>query len=122
VNWERGVPDDGDLRLVRPYALTRGRTRPEGVDLPLETLVVATDSGRNAEAVRLEARRVVRLCWRPLSVAEISAHMHVPVGVARVFVGDLLAEGHVAVHRPMGNAGRFDVQLLKRVLNGLQAL
>jgi hypothetical protein len=122
VNWERGVPDDGDLRLVRPYALTRGRTRPDGDDLPLETLVVATERGRDNDAVRLEARRIVRLCWRPLSVAEVSAHMNVPVGVARVMVGDLLADGHVAVHRPVGTTGRFDVQLLKRVLNGLQAL
>ena len=122
MNWDRREPEADELRLVRPYAMTRGRTRATDADLPLETLVMATEAGRAASDLRLESRRIVRLCWRPLSIAEISSHVGVPVGVARVLVGDLLADRHVEVHRPVETSGRFDVQILKRVLNGLQSL
>ena len=39
-------PDDP--RLVPFYALTQGRTQPDGRDLPWETMVVATSDGRAA--------------------------------------------------------------------------
>jgi len=54
-------------------------------------------------------------------VAEISAHLQVPLGVARVIVGDMADEGLVRVHQPRAE-GRPDVALLERVLNGIRAL
>ena len=46
------------------------------------------------------------LCREPRSVAELAARAGVPLGVARVLVGDLAAAAAVSVHRSAGEAGR----------------
>ncbi len=122
MKWERGAPTDRELRLVRPYALTGGRTRAKVGDLPIEALVVATVPPGERATLRHEARRIVELCDSPVSVAEVSARIHVPLGAARVLVGDLVADGLVEVHRMENGNGRPNVRLLERVLDGLQAL
>jgi hypothetical protein len=116
-----GLPDDP--RLVPFYALTQGRTRPSGRDLPWETLVVATSDGQGARArLRFEQGRIVDLCRRPVSVAEIASDLGVPLGVAGVLVSDLHAGGYLAVHRPsVGDGGRPRREILERLLHGLKA-
>ena len=104
-------------RLFRPYALTRGRTRPS-TDLPLETLVTARAAGDDQA---WERRSLLALCTRPVSVVELAARLTVPLGVARVLVADLATDGLVEVHRPSPTGGA-DVLLLRRVLDGIRAL
>ena len=114
---------DPTLR-VRPYALTGGRTR-SAVELPIETIVRATLRGLSMAAqLTLERKRIVTMCTVPLSIAEISAHLHVPLGVARVLVGDMSAEDLLETnHLTFARVGdRPDIKLLERVLDGLQAL
>jgi hypothetical protein len=107
---------------IRPYALTGGRTRA-GTDLPIEAMVSTTPQGTAEEGqLTLERARIVSLCATPMSVAEISAHLGLHLGVARVLVGDLAGEGYIAVHRPNHVGDRPDLRLLERVLDGLQAL
>ena len=115
--------DDGLGDRIRPYALTGGRTR-SAVELPLESLVERTPAGTSAlETQTLERRRILELCRGPLSIAEVSAHLGVHLGVARVLVGDMKVEGLLEVHRPRQSTGdRPDIKLLERVLDGLQAL
>lgn len=110
-------------RVVPAYALTRGRTRSVGPDLPLETLVTATDAGlQRPLALQAERRRIIELCIGPLSVAEIAAHLRIPVGVARVLVSDLASAGFLAVHLPHQTGGdRPDAAILERLLDGLRA-
>lgn len=115
---ERGT---GRLR-VRPYAITGGRTR-SNTDIPLETIIVTTSKGEAAAArLTMERARIAEMCRDPLSVAEISAYLHVPLGVARVLVGDMTEEGLVEFNRPRPAGERPDLKLLERVLDGLQAL
>ena len=64
------------------------------VDLPLESLVTAADHAPDDLAP--EYRTVVAMARRPVSIVEIAAGAAVPVGVARVLVGDLAACGHSA--------------------------
>ncbi|MGH9285683.1 MAG: DUF742 domain-containing protein [Acidimicrobiales bacterium] len=121
-----GVDDTGTNptgRLVRPYALTGGRTRTRFSDLAIEALVVTTSAAGGAPpAAALERRTIAELCMTPISVAEISAHLKVPLGVARVLVGDMAEDGLVQIRRPSSGDGRPDVALLERVLNGIRAL
>lgn len=109
---------------VRPYTLTGGRTRTD-VELGLETQIRTTEQGvRRADMLALELRDIVEMCRQPLSVAEVSAHLDVPLQVAKVLVGDLITSGDVD-SRAIGSAeqtGRPDIQLLERVLEGLQSL
>jgi hypothetical protein len=81
--------DDAAGPLVRPYAVTGGRTRSDRYDLDLITLVVAIDPDAHAKLVDPEHAQVLRLCAYPSSVAEVAARMDLPL--ARVFhatVGD----------------------------------
>jgi hypothetical protein len=114
-------PSDGG-RVVPNYALTRGRTRTQGVDLPLEALAVVTAAGQDHQArLPRERRAILQLCVRPTSVAEVAAHLNVPIGVARVLIGDLAANGHLAVHLLNDTAGSPDRAILERLLVGLRA-
>lgn len=112
-----------DASIVRPYALTGGRTRTAGVDLPLEATVATTVAGR-AVAVELahESKVIVDLCRTPTTVVEIAAHLQVPLGVARVLVADLTETGYVTVHHHGSDPHRPDMQLLERVLDGIRSL
>jgi hypothetical protein len=112
-------PVAGGSAFVRPYVLTRGRTRSSFV-LSIETLVSAAADAAPA-GLTGEHQVVLGLCREPRSVAELAAGVGVPLGVARVLVGDLAAAGTVAVHRSAGDSGP-DMALMERVLSGLRRL
>ena len=115
----------GDRRpFVRPYAVTGGRTRPaQAEELELEALVSTTSAGDAAiGSLTLERRSIAMLCRDILSIAEVAARLEVPLGVARVLVGDMAEDGLVAVHRPSSPSDRPDLALLERVLYGLREL
>lgn len=107
----------GTTRSVRPYVLTGGRTRAP-MELRVETLV-STAAGPDPDVG--ERRSVLELCARPRSVSEVAALARVPLGVARVVIGDLVAEGRLRVHAGV-DAGGPDIALLDRVLSGLRRL
>lgn len=113
-----------EVRFVRPYALTGGRTRSRAAqELPLETLLLSNEAGRGAlGALHFERADVVRLCDVLQSVAEVSAQLRLPLGVARVLVGDLHAEGLLDIHLPEPAHTGPDAELLGKVLDGLQHL
>ncbi|MEO3977247.1 DUF742 domain-containing protein [Streptomyces sp. CAU 1734] len=110
--------------LVRPYAMTGGRTRPR-YQLAIEALVSTTADPSRLQGQLPEHQRICRLCIEIKSVAEISALLHIPLGVARILVADLAEAGLVAIHQPGGDeaaGGQPDVTLLERVLSGLRKL
>jgi hypothetical protein len=110
-------------RLVRPYYMTGGRTRPAHDDLEIETLVSTTALGATSPKVGgVERRAIVSLCRDLLSIAEVSARLDLPLGVARVLIGDMADEGFVILHRPTTVGDRPDLALLQRVLYGLHQL
>ena len=114
---------EGDS-VVPAYALTQGRTRSKGRELGLETLVTVTEYGRrNESGLQLESHAIVAMTTRPISVAEIGAALHVPIGVARVLVSDLADAGYLTVSLPIGmdENGRPNRQILERLLDGLRS-
>ncbi|GAA2127511.1 MULTISPECIES: DUF742 domain-containing protein [Glycomyces] len=120
--------DEPTGSLVRPYAVTRGRTRPQ-LEIALEALVETTARGRSGQFLGgREQKVIVDLCGGRLqSLAEIAARMEVPLGVARVLVADMAADGLLAVHEPTGfdadgGDGSVGTELLERVLSGLRRL
>ena len=116
---DQPVPDP---RRVRPYAMTGGRTRPTHDALAIETLVSTTSSVDLTSKLTVEQRAIAVLCHDLLSIAEVSAHLHLPLGVIRVLVGDMADEHLVMVHRPIHAGDRPDLALLKQVLDGLQTI
>ena len=120
------VDDEPDMeaRTVRPYTMTGGRTRAMGLDLPLEALVQAVTPAPETDGVALERRRIIELCTNTImSVAEVSAHLHLPLGVVRVLIGDLSAAGLVRVHHAsVPTAPLAHLKVLESVLNGISQL
>ncbi|MFF9278081.1 DUF742 domain-containing protein [Streptomyces griseosporeus] len=113
--------------LVRPYALTGGRTQPgpSGVRFDLIALVTLDPGAPRLDDTALgpEHRALIDLC-RPetQSVAELAADTDLPVGVIRVLLGDLLELGCVTVSRPVPPAQLPDERILREVIEGLRAL
>ncbi len=109
-------------RLVRSYLVTGGRTDPggDGGDLPLEALVLLTAAGHLARDLRFERATIAALCQEALSVTEVAARTGLPLGVTRVLVGDMCAEGLLEVTVPVGSAARPGAALLESVLDGLR--
>jgi len=112
--------------VVRPYALTGGRTAPTaGTVLDLIAIVSATDPHeRIGDVIDLspEDRRILGLCRRPATVTDVAAGTELPLGVVRVLLADLIARGRIAVI-PQRSAGEQpSTDLLKEVLHGLRAL
>lgn len=110
--------------LIRPFAMTGGRTRPR-YELALEALVSANVAPDRLATMLPEHQRICLLCTEVKSVAEVSALLNIPLGVARILVADLAEAGLVAIHQPAagGESGNQpDVTLLERVLSGLRKL
>ncbi|MFD0370221.1 DUF742 domain-containing protein [Streptomyces sp. NPDC059071] len=114
--------------LVRPYAMTGGRTKPgpSNVRFDLIALVVVDDDPPGpAEECFLgpEHRALLAQCRAETqSVAELAADADLPVGVVRVLLGDLLEAGFVKVSRPVPPAQLPDERILREVIDGLRAL
>jgi hypothetical protein len=112
--------------VVRPYALTGGRTEPTGGKvLDLIAIVVASGQGAGAgDPIDLspEHRHILGLCQRQVTVADVASDTGLPVGVVRVLVADLIQQGRITVRpgQPVGEGPSND--LLKEVLHGLRAL
>ncbi|MET9476228.1 DUF742 domain-containing protein [Streptomyces sp. NPDC002922] len=113
--------------VVRPYAMTRGRTSSASRHrLDLIAIVVpepaADDPGRN-QTLSPEHVEIIELCIdMPQSIAELASGLDLPVGVVRVLVGDLVEDELVHVTRPVPPAELPDVNILREVINGLRAL
>lgn len=114
-----GDPDaaTNDASFVRPFVITRGRTVGDAGDIPIETLVVAMQSG---EGLGPDHAAVIEVCTGdPISVMEIAITIGLPIGVARVLVADLSASEHVVQYQ---TAATESAATVGRLLDGLRAL
>jgi Protein of unknown function (DUF742) len=118
--------DDGDDagrktgRLIRPYAMTGGRTLAD-TEISLEAQIQATTrASQHLGAYRWEAAKVVELVQSPMALIEIAARLQIPIGVARVLVADLVNDGAVMLHIP--EKSQSFASLLERVLDGVRNL
>jgi hypothetical protein len=112
--WDEETPE-------RLYVITGGRTAStDRSSVDLVSLVVA-QSGPDPMTPPEQAA-ILRLCTTPLSVAEISAYLRLPVSVITVLLADLQGCGSVQVRGPVPIAVLPDRELLEAVINGLQRL
>ncbi|MGW1890653.1 DUF742 domain-containing protein [Streptomyces sp. NPDC002004] len=119
--------DDDAGPVVRPYAMTRGRTTAAGQHrLDLIAVVVTEPRVGDPEADQTLSPEHVDIVERcrstPQSVAELAAELDLPIGVIRVLIGDLVADRLVHVTRPVPPAELPDESILRDVINGLRAL
>jgi Protein of unknown function (DUF742) len=108
--------------VVRPYALTGGRTRPVGERFDLLALVCAV-RGVARDTLQLEPEQLVllRRCQVPTPAADLAADLDLPLGVVRILVSDLRERGLVTIHQPT-RSRLTDTQILKDVADGLRRI
>jgi hypothetical protein len=115
--------DEAAGPLVRPYAVTRGRTLGAGHDLDMLTVVVTADRAPTLRRPEPEYAQIVWLCRTPQSVAEVAAIVKLPLAVTKILVGDLIGEGHLIFRAPVQpEAGPGDLNILRAVLNGIRKI
>jgi DNA-binding transcriptional ArsR family regulator len=110
--------------VVRPYALTQGRTRHSGEAFDLVATVTATRA-RVAEPGGLapEHLSMLRLSQAPTTVADIASDVDLPLGVVRILLADLRESGLVTIQAPVtAKARQVDKNTLREVLHGLRGL
>ncbi|MEV4629047.1 DUF742 domain-containing protein [Micromonospora sp. NPDC049523] len=110
--------------LVRPYAVTRGRTEPRQ-DIALEAVLTATPAAvAESRFAGHDKHRIATVCeGRAQSLAEIAAYTRLPLGVARVLVADMVADSLLTLHTAAPpEAYEERMELLERVLSGLRRL
>ncbi|MFD0535518.1 DUF742 domain-containing protein [Actinomadura luteofluorescens] len=113
----------GRRPVVRPYAVTRGRTRPRGLVLDLVTVLVAT--GRTpADRVWLsrEQRLLLELCGRPSTPADLASETDLPLRVVQILLEDLHQYGLIEEMPQAAHTERPDPRILMRVLDELRRL
>ncbi|SDT71115.1 DUF742 domain-containing protein [Actinoplanes derwentensis] len=117
-------PHDPRGNLVRPYAVTRGRTEPIR-DIPIEAVLIAgPEAVQESRFAGHDKYRIAVLCEpKALSLAELAAFTRLPLGVARVLVADMVADGLLELHSAAPKTGFTErMDMLGRVLGGLRNL
>ena len=120
---------EDDAYTVRPYAVTAGRVSGEADGLAIEALVSATDNGINLKGLTPEKKKILQLASEDfVSIAELSAHCKLPLGVIRVLVMDMSESQFLTIHTTMPVTQAVDdrsgitLSLLESVLDGIAAL
>ena len=123
---DRGDPwyDEAAGRLVRPYAVTGGRTRSTVPGLNMITLVVAARATTDVRMVEQEYLDILDACRYPLSIAEVSAKLHLPLAVIKILITDLIEQGDLLYRSPPASHrnDRPDLPMLQKVLDGIRRL
>ncbi|MGQ0839074.1 DUF742 domain-containing protein [Actinokineospora sp.] len=114
--------DEAAGPLVRPYAMTRGRTRPGAANLNLVTQVRVSSTRSDPSSLSPEHLEIIELCTVPLSVAEVAAYLNVPIVVVKVLLSDLIERGDVVAGAMFQTSAITDTKLLQAVLDGIRRI
>ena len=110
--------DDAAGRLVRPFTVSNGRTRPT-IALDLMSQVMATGA-TPLGYLGPEHAQALDLCFTPVSVAEVAAQLKLPAAVTKVLLSDLVDCGTLTTKYPAFHHNPTDRSLLEAVLDGLR--
>lgn len=117
-----------EARTVRPYAVTGGRVKSRS-DLPLEALIELMPDAVASTGLPPERKAILHHAAAGfISIAELSALLHLPIGVIRILVSDLADQQFIRVHssQPVevhtGESPALSLSVLESVLNGISAL
>ncbi|MFJ4481494.1 DUF742 domain-containing protein [Streptomyces longwoodensis] len=110
--------DEAAGRLVRPFTVSNGRTRPSvALDLLSQ---VRTTGATPPGPLGPEHAQALDLCRSPVPVAEVAAHLKLPAVVTKVLLSDLVDCGALTTKPPEYQHNPTDRALLEAVLDGLR--
>ncbi len=109
--------DDDAGPLVRPYAVIVAVYPPGRRPRP-----AVPGGGLRPHPASLDPEHAaaLELCRTPTSVAEVAAHLRLPVAVTKVILADLVHWRAMTTRAPRPVADLTDRDLLEKLLDGLQ--
>jgi hypothetical protein len=123
MTYDRHWIDEDAGPLVRPYAMTRGRTKPANIALDMITVVMTARLEFDRLGIEEEYIELLELCRQPMSVAELAARLDVPMVVVKVLLSDMIERGEVVTRQPSGSTSQAtDITILQAVLDGVRRL
>jgi thioredoxin-dependent peroxiredoxin len=124
-DWFTEPETTAEPGLVQPYPLTADRI-DSGIELPLEAPIEAlTTTAKPPRWPSNDVRgQILTSCAQRTTVAEIAARLSLPLGATRFLVDELVTQGYLRVHAPLGDSMTIDErrELITRTLVGLRAL
>lgn len=123
-DWDDGVVfEEDEPPRTRPFVVTQGKTTTQAT-VRLETLVEVTNPEAKA---RFEKQALLDMAReKPISVAELSAHLKLPIGTTMTLVSQMIDEQLLAAHATVdSSAGTSTVQnidIMTRIINRVREL
>lgn len=111
--------------LVRTYVITEGRSHASRNIFNHVTLITLARDASQLNRSRLTPEKdaiLNRLAHSAQSVAELAAHLRLPISVLRILLADLMESGHIVTRQRITDATAPDHKLLEDVLAGLRNL
>ncbi|QFQ96098.1 DUF742 domain-containing protein [Streptomyces phaeolivaceus] len=97
-------------------------TGEDGERAPIDLVTLIVARAEPPPSAAPEQSALLRICQAPLSVAEISAYLNLPISVVTVLLTELLTAELVQARAPVVRQARADRSLLEAVMHGLQKL
>ena len=104
--------------LIRPFIITGGRTATTRPELRWESLVETT--GTPLPEPTSEQRAILDEALEPVSIAELSARLRLPMAVVAIVVEDLLDADAVRVHQT--DPVEIELSALTRMIERVRSL
>lgn len=122
-HWSEDAPwaDENAGPLIRPYALTGGRTQSAHTGIELISLITTVRLPARTERLQPEHHQLLALCRVPTALVEVAARLDLPIVVVRVLLGDLLDHEFASVSSPSA-VGAPDARFLQAVIDGIRRL
>lgn len=108
--------------LIRLFGVTGGRARPVGESFDVVAIVTTVDMPSEPVGLMPEHLHVLSSCRRPTPVADVAAHLRLPLNITRVILSELRREGLVTIDRPRPVGKTIDERIYREVLHGIRGL
>lgn len=117
-DWDDGIIMEDDEPHTRPFIVASGKTKPMA-EVSIETLVQSNKADHGA---RFEKGKVLDRATDAISVAELSAHLSMPIGTTMVVVGELIDEGLLTAHETADQSDISDLNIMTRIIQRVREL
>ena len=118
-DWDDGIIIEDDVPRLRPFVVTRGRTEAQA-SVRVETLVEASATQLEARFEKKKLRDMAT--GKPISVAELSSHLGLPIGTTMTLVSEMISEGLLAAHATVESATSDNLDIMSRIINRVREL
>ncbi len=118
-DWDDGIILEEEQPRLRPFVITKGKTAAQAT-VRVETLVEAAVTQTTA---RFEKKKLLAMTSsKPISVAELSSHLSLPIGTTMTLISEMIDDGLLSAHATVENAASANLDIMSRIINRVREL